>query len=317
MDEPALRSLISSLEQQLGTFEWWLYFWTVLVIVGCAGELFFVFHEYLDERKTWFSARTLGSLALPEKPSGLVFILEVLSVALVVVGIAGELYIDWKSGDLQTQLRNANGSLILLLEKESGDAVTNAKLAKATADAVGREAQEAESKIESVSKRASDLDAGLRETQYAFSMRNLQTLAIRDQLIERLKRFKGKTVFVRSYRYMGDVDGHRVCQMVLDLARNAGMNPVDQCSTLLPSTQPATGITVCGPDDQEMLSLSMALTPLDGGTTCPWGNAPHSPDLTISVGAKSLMGIGESFQTEDASKRAAAMKKEQARRKKP
>jgi hypothetical protein len=140
-------------------------------------------------------------------------------------------------------------------------------------------------------------------------MRNLPTLASRDQLIEQLKQFKGKTVLVRSYRYMGDVDGFRVCKMVIDLAHSAGMNPVDQCSTLLPGEMPATGIQVCGPNDQEMLSLSKALTPIDMGGTCPWGNAQHSPELMISVGSKALVGIGETFQTEDSARRAAAMKK--------
>jgi hypothetical protein len=126
MDEPALRSLISSLDQHLATLGGWLYFWTVMVIVGCAGELIFVVYAYLDDRRVWFHARSTGSVAPPEKPSILVLILEVLSVALVVVGIAGELYIDWQSGDLQTQLRDANGKLILLLEQEAGDAKKSA-----------------------------------------------------------------------------------------------------------------------------------------------------------------------------------------------
>lgn len=194
-------------------------------------------------------------------------------------------------------------------ESTAKRAKTIADGAKTEADEIGTKIGQSEAKIESVSKRAGDLDAGLRETQYVFSMRNLPTLASRDQLIEQLKQFKGKTVFVRSYRYMGDVDGFRVCKMVIDLAHSAGMNPVDQCSTLLPGEMPATGIQVCGPNDQEMLSLSKALTPIDMGGTCPWGNAPHSPDLLISVGSKALMGIGETFQTEDAARRAAAMKK--------
>jgi hypothetical protein len=194
-------------------------------------------------------------------------------------------------------------------ESTAKRAKTIADGAKTEADEIGTKIGQSEAKIESVSKRAGDLDAGLRETQYVFSMRNLPTLASRDQLIEQLKQFKGKTVFVRSYRYMGDVDGFRVCKMVIDLAHSAGMNPVDQCSTLLLGGMPATGIQVCGPNDQEMLSLSKALTPIDMGGTCPWGNSPHSPDLLISVGSKALMGIGETFQTEDAARRAAAMKK--------
>jgi hypothetical protein len=188
-------------------------------------------------------------------------------------------------------------------------AKTTADGAKTKADAVGVEADQAQGKIAAVNSRADLLNAQIAATQYAFSMRNLPSLASRDQVIEQLKQFRGKTVFVRSYRYMGDVDGFRVCKMVIDLAHSAGINPVDQCSTLLPGETPSTGIQVCGPNDQEMLSLSKALTPIDIGGTCPWGNTPHSPDLLISVGSKALMGIGETFQTEDAAKRRAAMKK--------
>ncbi len=63
------------------------------------------------------------------------------------------------------------------------------------------------SKADTVSKKADQIDVGLRATQYAFSMRNLQTLSERDKIIEQLKQFRGKRVLVRSYRYMGDVDG--------------------------------------------------------------------------------------------------------------
>ncbi len=129
MDESALKELIASLGDQLSSIGWWMYFWTALVIAGCAGELFFVIHAYLEERKAWFKAKTRGAIAFPEKPSLWGLILEVTSVALVVVGIAGELFVDWKSDDLQTRLRSANGSLVLKLEKSAGEAKDSAKAA--------------------------------------------------------------------------------------------------------------------------------------------------------------------------------------------
>lgn len=138
MNESALRSLIGGLEQQLSRLEWWLYAWTVLVIVGCAGELYFVQHAYLDERRLWKRARTLGGVA-PKKPSALVLIFEILSVAAVVVGISGELQVDRKSGDIQTQLRDANSQLVLLLEKETGAAKDSAEAA-AKAAGIAKEA---------------------------------------------------------------------------------------------------------------------------------------------------------------------------------
>jgi hypothetical protein len=197
--------------------------------------------------------------------------------------------------DAKAQQATNNASKALT---DSRGAIGAAALAKNKADAAGL-------KADTVSKKADQLDSGLRETQYAFSMRDLMD---RDQVIEQLKQFKGKTVFVRSQRYMSDVDGYRVCKMVIDLARSAGMTPVDECATQVPSG-PATGIQVCGPHDDEMLSFSKALARIDMGSTCAFGNVPHSPDLVVSVGSKALMGVGETSQTRGAEKRAAAMKR--------
>ena len=76
------------------------------------------------------------------------------SVALVVVGISGELYIDWESGDLQTQLRSANGSLVLLLEKEAGAAKDSADAAATSADRANAAAKDAQGKAESAGAKA-------------------------------------------------------------------------------------------------------------------------------------------------------------------
>ncbi len=165
MDEPSLRSLIRFLEQYLSSLESWLYFWTWLVVIGCACELLFVIHAYRDDRKVWYRARTCGLISLPEKPSFFVLILEVLSVALVVVGISGELSIDRKSGSIQTQLRSANASLILLLEQGAGEAKASAdEAARASgkavvsADTAGKKAGKVEQTVDLIGKQASALE---------------------------------------------------------------------------------------------------------------------------------------------------------------
>ncbi len=86
MDESALKELIASLGVQLSALGWWMDFWTALVIIGCAGELYFVIHAYREDRRVWFQARTRGAIAFPEKPSLWVLFFEVLSVAAVVIG---------------------------------------------------------------------------------------------------------------------------------------------------------------------------------------------------------------------------------------
>lgn len=304
----------SDISEMSNALSWWErgeYFFSFVVAAACFGEYVADFKpqwyrtgnaERDEKRKESISKRSTLVLV-----AALVF--ELLCVARSNT-LAGKVI-----GSIDDLAVNAAGQATSALDraKRANDLAQSASdtagPAKSIADEAKSEADAAASNAETVSKKADQISAGLRETQYAFSMRNLQTLSERDKIVEQLKQFRGQRVIVRSYRYMSDVDGFRVCKMVIDLAHSAGMNPVDQCSTLLPGTMPATGIQVCGPSDHEMLSLSKTLAPIDIGSTCPWGNVPHSPDLTISVGAKALMGIGETFQTEDAERRAAKARK--------
>jgi hypothetical protein len=99
-----------------------------MVILGCAGELISVIHDHRDDLKLWRKARTRGGISLPEKPSGKFLIFELVSVAAVVIGIAGELNIDFKAGRLEGKLRDANSRLVRLLGQEAGDAKLSAKV---------------------------------------------------------------------------------------------------------------------------------------------------------------------------------------------
>jgi hypothetical protein len=286
-----------------------LWFWeiagyvcTFVVILGCAGE-------YIAE----FTSIPKGE---DDKHR-----ISKLSLIILTIGIAGELLTAIRSSqisgqviaDLQTSVKNAKQSASDAAD-DAKRAKTDADGAKTKADAVGVEADQAQGKITAVNTRADLLNAQIAATQRAFSARDLPD---RDGLIEKLKEFRGKTVSVRSYIALGDVDGYRTCEIVLDLARQAGMNPIDECATLSPSIPPATGIRVCGPDDNEMLSLSRALGQIDIAGTCTFGPVPHSPNLTISVGAKALISVGQTFQTRAAEKEAAAAKRKTNKPSKP
>jgi hypothetical protein len=304
---------VSELSNALSWWERGEYFFSFVVAAACFGEY------VADFKPQWYRTGNADAERDEKRKESI----SKLSTLVLIAALVFELLCVARSNTLAGQVigsindlaTNATGQATTALDKAkrandlAQSASDTAEPAKTTADAAKSEADAAALKASTVSKKAEQIDAGLRETQYVFSARTLQTRSERDKIIEQLKQFQGKTVFVRSYRYMGDIDGFRVCKMVIDLAHSAGINPVDQCSTLLPGEMPATGIQVCGPNDQEMLSLSKALTPIDMGSTCPWGNVQHSPDLLISVGSKALMGIGETFQTEDAARRAAAIKK--------
>ena len=299
---------VSDLSNALTWWERGEYFFSFVVAVACFGEY------VADFMPKWYKT---GDAKCDEKRKES---LSKLSTLVLIAALVFELVCVVRSNALAGQVIGSINDLATSAAGQSKVALDNAgkaqtlaqgasdtaKPAKATADAAKAEADQSQAKIAAADRRADLLNTQIAATQRAFSARDLPD---RDGLIEQLKQFRGKTVSVRSYMALGDVDGYRVCQMVLDLARNAGMNPIDECATLSPSILPATGIRVCGPNDNEMLSLSRALGQIDIGGTCPFGSVPHSPNLTISVGAKALIAIGETFQTRAAEREAAAARR--------
>ena len=74
---------------------------------------------------------------------------------------------------------------------------------------------------------------------------------------------------------------------------------------------PITMIAVTGPDDDVMLALSTTISQKGrlGVTSGPFKNAPHPLEFVIFVGKQSPVIVGETAQTRDAERQAAAMKK--------
>ena len=105
-----------------------------MVIVGVACELGFVLRDHWENMQEWRQSLTRAMTPLASRPSRLKLIFELLSVALVVVGIVGELRIDAMLGDLDTRIQDVNNQRLALVQQEAGDA---AKSAKAARDALG------------------------------------------------------------------------------------------------------------------------------------------------------------------------------------
>lgn len=131
MDESALKSLIKTLEMQRAGLDNWLSFWTWLVVIGVVLEVVFVIRTYRSELSDW--AR--GIVHPPDRPSRLWLVLELAGILLVALGVAGELVIDAKIGNVETQIRNANDARAIFLESEAGDAATSAHSASLDAQA--------------------------------------------------------------------------------------------------------------------------------------------------------------------------------------
>lgn len=141
MDELALRTLLNSLETSRSSLHELLHFFTGLVVVGLGFDLFVIIKEFRDNWKEFRHGQTHPyDVHLPNQPNVLLLILALAGTAQIVVGVAGELYVDVKAGKIETQIRQANDELLGLVIQKAGDAATSAKTAheesdKATASA--------------------------------------------------------------------------------------------------------------------------------------------------------------------------------------
>jgi len=141
VSESNLRILLANLESSRSSLHWWLEFWTALVVLGVVLEVIFVVWEYVEDLRDFGR----GIIHPPERPSLWLLVFGLLAVALVAVGVAGELYEDSKIESVETEIGRANDELYLLLSKEAGDAAQSAKgaakgasEANASADALKR-----------------------------------------------------------------------------------------------------------------------------------------------------------------------------------
>jgi len=167
MGESALKTLLDSLEISRSSLDHWLNFWTFLVVVGVVLEVAFVVWEYLEALGEF----KRGEMHPPERPKRTKFVLELLGAAFVAIGVAGELYVEAKAGDVETQIRRANDSRVALLSKETGDAKTSAEgaasasaRAQRSADEASLAAGNAQKVAGSVTRKADALDRQLDDT---------------------------------------------------------------------------------------------------------------------------------------------------------
>jgi hypothetical protein len=115
MDESALRMAIAKFEASRSSFDWWLEFFTVLVVLGVICEVAFVVLEFREDLHDF----RRGILHPPDKPSVLLLVFGLFAASLVAVGVAGEFWEEAKIDGTETQIRTANDELYLLLSKEA------------------------------------------------------------------------------------------------------------------------------------------------------------------------------------------------------
>jgi hypothetical protein len=113
-DASALESAISALERDITALENSSVPWekslprfTALVAVGVAMEFWVIWRERRDDMEAWGR----GTLRLPERPSTIKYVIELVSLVLITGGIVGELWIGIKITSINGTLRTMNGEL--------------------------------------------------------------------------------------------------------------------------------------------------------------------------------------------------------------
>jgi len=185
-DVSALESSISALERAISAldkavialnsesppWEFSLWVFTSMVIVGVALELWVIRHEWRDDMEAWALAH-FGVLRFPGRPLRVKLWVELASVLLITVGVLGELVaeihiesinsslrgIDISLRSKNSELRSKRDQLLALVTQQAGEAKDSALIAKASAKAAGIEADKAERKADSVEKQADQLSA--------------------------------------------------------------------------------------------------------------------------------------------------------------
>jgi len=225
-DASALESSISALEREVKALEsssvpWEYSVWgfTILVVLGVLMELWVIRHERRDDMEAW-ALTYFGVLRPLGRPSTKKFVVEIGSVLLIALGVAGELgagiEIASINGALRgksAELRSKSDQLLALVTRQAGDAknstliaqdaATKAKDASASAVTTARgarlEADSFEADIKVAKEQAASAESHLadaleRAAKAEAELNRLRTprsLAHSDKLIAALKPFNG------------------------------------------------------------------------------------------------------------------------------
>ncbi|MGA7960616.1 MAG: hypothetical protein WCA33_02870 [Candidatus Acidiferrales bacterium] len=145
---------IKAIENSSLPWERLVWVFTGLVVVGVLMECWVIRHEYSDDVEAWELANFVGVIRSPSKPSIMKLAVEVISVSLVAIRVAGELesgieiqhinsLLRGKSAELRSKsddLRSKSEQLVALVTRQAGDAATSAENARKEADTATEEA---------------------------------------------------------------------------------------------------------------------------------------------------------------------------------
>jgi hypothetical protein len=279
----------------LATFFVWLMTFTPSERVAL-GAAFLVFVGVVAEY--------VAEIPAIEKRKRLETAIKRLSMAILMLGLGGDVLGIVMGQAEMAELTKVAGDAKNSAHAAAGDAATaktEAGGADTEAKAADKEADEARDKVKGVAEQADQIGGVLGETIGLVNARRVQDM---DKLSAELKKhFKGRNIQVVSY--VGDAEAFGLCTQLLKVAKDAEMVPEDICGKAWFTSPLITILSIAAPSADEALEISQPLLTigkLGSGSTV--GSA-----IVIFVGVKTPFVIGETAQTRDAERSAAAMKK--------
>jgi hypothetical protein len=177
--------------------------------------------------------------------------LEKLGGMLVVIGVAGELYVETVSSPIQERLRMVSAGIIEGSRKQAADANAKAESAKTLARGYDRQIADAGREAAQARSEAAASDLARVRLEAQIQPRTLM-LAQQKDCADKWRKFSsraGLAVVVRSYAL--DIEAKLLGAQILEALGRGGLKPIDQRSQYTPGIDAETGIVVRGPSEQQ------------------------------------------------------------------
>jgi hypothetical protein len=247
----------------------WLTFWTALVVVGLAVE-------YWHELRDLLRIRPFDWKKLQVLIGGI----------LITVGVAGELFVQFRAQRIETDLRTTSHKVEGLLNQEAEAARGEASSAKMTALQFQQAIAEANERAASATATAESEKLERVRLEAAVSPR---TLGIDEQkeIAEALREFSGRTVTVSSYGMDGE--GTALATEIIATLRSAGIGVDDYRASTIISGGFLTGVHVRGPAADTGFVTALGKELSSAGKLTVWVNGPTLHGTGLS-GAAALSG---------------------------
>ncbi len=201
MDASALARALDNLEKSWSLLDCWLNFWTILVVVGVATELIVIITEYAHDRRDF----KRGTIRSPDKPSILIFGLETIGAALVVIGVAGEFQVHVRAGRIETDMRDLTRQSVAISNRDAAASNEHAAVADQKAGEANERAGKNEREAAGLRKDADilrgknlALEGEVLRLQERLAWRRISA-AQHDEFVALLKPYAGSPVFINGF----------------------------------------------------------------------------------------------------------------------